>query len=292
MNLRKMLVRKRVPANLKTGLKRFNSGNDKKLAELKEAKEINKKNLAEIASLKNQNSEKDKFFSIIAHDLRGPLSSFLGLSECLMEDVQSMSIKDLQSLAESMHGSAKKLFALLENLLIWSKSRMGATQPVMQPVLLLTLMDKVESMYRAAADKKGLSIEKIDGDLMINCDDYLVETVLRNLIGNAVKFCNQGDKITISAEQFEHEVLVSVMDTGIGMSEEIVQGLFRLDSKVQQIGTAGEPSTGLGLLLCKEFVELHGGRIWAESEKGFGSAFHFTIPSPEQAVPEQTNQPG
>ncbi len=275
MKLKRILERTDISDDLRAELEKFQAENEKKVAELKKA---NEEALAEVVDLKNQNNEKDKFFSIIAHDLRGPLGNFSELCGILMEDLQAMSIKDLQEAANAMHLSAKNLFQLLENLLIWSKARMGLTQPVMKPVLLLTIIDRVENMYLQAAKKKGLSVVKIDGELMVHCDEYLVETVLRNLLGNAVKYCMRGDIITVSAERMDNEVLVSVMDTGIGMSPEILRELFCLNSKSQRPGTDGEPSTGLGLLLCKEFVELHGGHIWAESEKGVGSAFHFTIP--------------
>ena len=277
MKLKKILERTDIPENLRVELEKFNAENEKRIAELKEA---NEKALAEVAILKNQNSEKDKFFSIIAHDLRGPLGAFLEFSELLKNDLQCMSIKDLQEIAGSMNKSAKNLFQLLENLLIWSKARMGATKPVITLMNLDFIVDGVEHLYHEAAEIKGLLVEKRGCNLAVECDGYMLETILRNLVGNAIKYCMKGDRIIVLAKKSENEVEICVADTGIGMTPEIIAGLFRLDSNVQRQGTAGEPSTGLGLLLCKEFVELHGGKIWAESNKGFGSTFYFTIPIP------------
>lgn len=277
MKLKKILERTDIPENLRTELEKFNSENEKKIAELKEA---NEKALAEVAILKNQNSEKDKFFSIIAHDLRGPLGNFSELCGLLMEDLQVMSIKDLQEAASAMHLSAKKLYQLLENLLIWSKARMGSTKPVVTSMDLDLVVNGVEYLYHEAAEIKGLLVNKQDCNITVECDGYMLETILRNLVGNAIKYCMKGDRIIVSAKQSQHEVEICVADTGIGMTPEIIAGLFRLDSNVQRPGTAGEPSTGLGLLLCKEFVDLHGGKIWAQSNKGFGSSFYFTIPIP------------
>lgn len=276
MKLTKILSRGDIPQELRAELEKFRVDNEKKLAELRESQE---RALTEVASLRNQNSEKDKFFSIIAHDLKGPLGSFMGLSECLMDDIEQMSIKDLQEIANSMHKSANNLFQLLENLLVWSKARIGVTKPVVESVLLESLVYKVVHLYHVTAEIKGLKVEKQNLYLMVDCDSHMLETILRNLLSNAIKYCMKGDRIVVSARQLQNEVEISVADTGIGMTDEIISGLFRLDTQVQRVGTAGEPSTGLGLLLCKEFVDLHGGKIWAQGNKGIGSSFHFTIPT-------------
>lgn len=250
-----------------------------------EFKTREEKYLTEIVNLTNQHTEKDKFFSIVAHDLRGPLTSFLGLSQAIKEDLDNLSIKDLQNLADEMHRSAKNLFQLLENLLEWSKARTNRTELNLKKVSLFETILRVENLYSESARIKGVSIRnEVPTGLTLNCDNHMLETILRNLVGNAVKFCSKGNKITVSADQIAGGIEFSVADTGIGMNREMVQNIFALSSKAQRPGTAGELSIGLGLLLCKEFVEKHGGKIWVESKEGTGSVFHFTIPLNPTAI--------
>jgi len=274
--LKNLLKRGDISPELKIELEKCIEDIDRKNAKRKETEKQNSK---EITFLKQEIIEKDKFFSIIAHDLRGPLGHFIGLSDFLISDLELMSIKELQELAKNLDKSAKNVFELLENLLEWSRTRTG--QLVSNPVEI-NLRDellKVSSLYSASAIAKEIALHSNDLDVMINYDRHMLQAVLRNLINNSIKYCMKGDTVTVSSQRVDGFIEVSVSDTGIGMSKEILSGLFRIDSNVKREGTAHEPSTGLGLLLCKEFVELNGGKIWAESAKGMGSKFIFTIPA-------------
>lgn len=276
MKLKKILNMSGIPDDVKKELLEYQAENLKKIDKFeKDAAQA----LTEIAHLKSQIVEKDKFFSIVAHDLKGPLGSFLGLCECLMGEVGTMTINDLQEITSSMNTSANNLFKLLENLLDWSKARIGSTVPAIKWVDLHSVVDEAINLYRESAESKGIAIEKLTCMPSIQSDEQMLKTIVRNLIGNAVKYCSKGDSITVLTKQLSDNVEIQIIDTGIGMSPEILDGLFRLDLSVQRPGTNGELSTGLGLLLCKEFVELQGGKILAESKKGIGSTFSFTIPS-------------
>jgi PAS domain S-box-containing protein len=231
--------------------------------------------------LKKINIEKDKFFSIIAHDLRNPFTAFLGYSEMMVEDLESMTMDEIKGIATNLRNSSANLFSLLENLLEWSKSEQGMIRLNPESSELLPLITESISKIIDSAGAKRISIDySVDDGISVYVDRHIFQTIIRNLVSNAVKFTTDGGKITIAAiENPDKEVEVSVTDTGIGMSPEIVHNLFRLDGQIDRKGTRGEPSTGLGLILCKGFIEKHGGRIWVESQEGAGSVFYFTIPA-------------
>jgi len=230
--------------------------------------------------LQKTNAEKDKFFSIISHDLRGPFNGFLGLSKLLAESLQDMSQQEIRKMAGAMKNSAVNLFRLLENLLEWSRLQRGITSFEPGPFLLMPMI--AESMHPVMdlANKKEIdTIFEIPADLEVFADQYMLSSTIRNLASNAVKFTIKGGKVTMAAKTIPgNSVEISVRDTGIGMSPQMVADLFRLDVQTNRKGTDGEPSSGLGLLLCKEFVEKHGGKLRVESEEGKGSVFYFTIP--------------
>jgi len=230
--------------------------------------------------LQQANAEKDKFFSIIAHDLRSPFSNFLGVTQTLEEMLPQLTMDEIQSFAKSMRNSATILFRLLENLLQWSRIQRGLIPYEPEVCVLNSLTDDMISMSQESAKKKEIDIlVDIPDGLEIYSDKNMFNTTIRNLITNAVKFTQRGGKIMISAKVLDNDyVEVSVADTGIGMSQSMVENLFRIDVKSNRNGTEGEPSTGLGLLLCKEFAEKNRGKIRVESEEGKGSIFHFTIP--------------
>ncbi len=237
-------------------------------------------------NLLNINAEKDKFFSIIAHDLRGPFSGFLGLTQIMAEDLPNLTMDEIQDFSLSMKNSATNLFSLLENLLEWARMRQGLIPFEPKLIQLLPMVDESVRMIHESAKCKEIEITSyIQNDLAIYADRNTLQTVIRNLISNAVKFTPKGGKINIfSKATAEKSVEISVKDSGIGMSCLMVENLFRLDVKTNRLGTEGEPSTGLGLMLCKEFVEKHGGKIWVESKEGKGATFYFTIPyNKEQA---------
>lgn len=233
--------------------------------------------------LLNLNAEKDKFFSIVAHDLRSPFNSFLGLTQIMAEDLQSLSMSQIQNIALSMSKSANNLYALLENLLAWSRLQRGMTSFDPKSFLLMPKISESIELVCEMAHRKGIeTVVNMQEDLMVFADQNMLESTIRNVALNAVKFTNKGGKITICARSVSrNSIEISIRDTGIGMSRELLDKLFRIDEHISRAGTEGEASTGLGLLLSKEFIEKHGGRIWTESEEGRGSTFFFTFPSIE-----------
>ena len=179
-----------------------------------------------------------------------------------------------------MRDSATNLFRLLENLLEWSRLQRDITPFEPESFLLMCMMTESMRPVMDSANKKEIEISyEIPGDLEVFADENMLASTLRNLTSNAVKYTPKGGKVTITAKLVPgHSVEISVRDTGIGMTPEMVDDLFRLDVQTNRKGTDGEPSSGLGLLLCKDFVEKHGGKIWVESEEGKGSTFCFTLP--------------
>jgi len=236
-------------------------------------------------------AEKDKFFSIIAHDLRGPLSSFHGITQLMIEELPYMELTDLQELSVSMEKSATNLYRLLENLLEWAKMQRGLI-PYNPKVIQLfpSVKQSTETLVDSIKNKEIKIIYDIPVDIRVIADTNMLQTVIRNLVSNAVKFTPKGGKISLSAKTTaDKSVEISVRDTGIGMDQARIDNLFRIDVQTNRIGTEGEPSTGLGLILCKEFIEKHNGKIGVESEEGKGSRFFFTIPGP--AEPKEINVP-
>lgn len=251
--------------------------------------ELQQKNI----QLEELNVEKDKLFSIIAHDLRSPLSAFMGFTELMVQYLPSMEINDLQEMAESMHGSAESLYRLLENLLQWAKIQQNMVSFDPEDLPLLPIITESIAMVHEGARKKNIKIEySISEDINAFVDNNILQTVMRNLISNAVKFTPVGGFVKIAATNIEDGSLeIMVSDTGIGMREDMVKNLFDIHVKTNRPGTEGEPSSGLGLVLCKDFVEKLGGKIWVESQVGKGSVFTFSLPrKTEQEKPlEQVN---
>jgi PAS domain S-box-containing protein len=249
------------------------------------SRDITKNKLAEEEiKLKNEllqiiNSEKDKFFSILAHDLRGPLSAFVSATQIIAEEIQTMGIEEIKEITLSMKTSATNIYSLLENLLEWSRLRRGVMDFIPEKINLKKKIEECVAVLSESARKKGIEIlisipEVID----VLADSLMFDTVIRNLISNAIKFTPVGGKVTLTAGYIEdHTIEIKISDSGIGMTPELKDKLFLLNEKTSRKGTEGEPSTGLGLLLCKEFIEKHNGKIWVESEAGKGSTFSFTI---------------
>jgi PAS domain S-box-containing protein len=233
--------------------------------------------------LQNLNATKDKFFSIIAHDLRSPFNAFLGLTQMMVEELPSLTIAELQKMAAGMRNSATNLYQLLENLLQWAQIQKGALPFKPERVHLEVIINEsIERILESAKNKRiMIDLEKMESNMVL-ADTNMLQSVIRNLTSNAVKYTHAGGKVTITTKKVPGGfVEISIQDTGIGMSEKMADQLFRVDSQINRKGTNGEPSTGLGLVLCSEFVEKQGGKIWAESAEGKGSTFYFTIPSIE-----------
>lgn len=225
------------------------------------------------------NATKDKFFSIIAHDLKSPLNSLIGFLHILSARVDAFSPEELSKFARDMNKSVGSLMELLDNLLQWARSQ---TQTIDFEPSTLDLSDVVTSnisLVHASAQNKNLQvISEIEAGQTVFADKNMLSSVLRNLISNAIKFTPSGGQITISSQSLENEVEVKVQDTGIGIGPTGLEKLFRLDTYHTTLGTASEKGNGLGLILCKEFVERNGGTITVESEQKKGTTFRFTIP--------------
>ena len=233
------------------------------------------------------NAEKDKFFSIIAHDLRGPFNGFLGLTNLMAEEGPDLKQDEIQRIARNIRDSATNLFGLLENLLEWARLQRGITPFEPASTLLMPLLAESMNPVTDSANKKEIEITyEIPGDLEIFADEFMLSSTIRNLASNAVKFTKKGGKVTIAAKTLPgYSVEIAVRDTGIGMNSKMLDDLFRLDVQTNRRGTENEPSSGLGLIICKDFIEKHGGKLRVESKEGKGSVFYFTIPGSHKANP-------
>jgi signal transduction histidine kinase len=248
----------------------------------KQLEKANKKLRDSENHLKELNSTKDKFFSIIGHDLRNPLNALLGFSELISGNSRDYTSEEIQRYSKIINEAAKNIHLLIENLLEWSRSQSGNIDYNPETTELVPIIKETIKVFEIHADKKHVSINsEIPDDLTVTADRNLLSTILRNLVNNAVKFTPNGGNVRIYCEQSEQELTISIEDTGIGMSEQQLENLFRLNSNVTMPGTSEEKGTGLGLILCKEFVDMHRGKIWANSKPREGTTFSFTLPVKE-----------
>ncbi|AFN75485.1 response regulator receiver sensor signal transduction histidine kinase [Melioribacter roseus P3M-2] len=225
------------------------------------------------------NSAKDKLFSIIGHDLKNPIFTILGFSQILEEDYEEMTDEKKLEYIKTIYQTAASIQKLLENLLTWSRAQTGRLEVNLEPISIRNVINETVDIVATQAEKKNIEIiVNLNSTLMVYADNNLLETVVRNLLTNAIKFTNPGGRITVSTRDENGFVVVSVEDTGIGLSEADKNKLFRIDVNNAEIGHHKEKGTGLGLILCKEFCEKMGGSIWVESTLGKGSAFYFTVP--------------
>jgi PAS domain S-box-containing protein len=242
------------------------------------------------AQLHELNASKDKFFSIISHDLRGPFATLLGVSKLLEENAEAYPPDEIKKRVHWLRVYTKRLYTLLENLLTWSRLQRGA---MLQQPELIHLFDIVEdniALHAPKADEKEIVLTQTipQQHLQAYADHSMINTVIQNLISNALKFTPAGGHVTVSAREQHNIVEVSVSDTGIGIPPREFSKLFRIDAQYTHSGTAGEKGSGLGLILCHELVERNGGTIWVESEVGKGTTFRFTLPCQK---PEATATP-
>lgn len=213
------------------------------------------------AELKELNATKDKFFGIIAHDLKNPLSSLIGASELLINYVNQLDKDNILNISMLLHGSAQQGYALLENLLEWSMTQTGKLEFFTQKMILNEVIKDTISIFKTQATNKNVDLQcKINGILEAEFDKNLISSVLRNLLSNAIKFTPKNGRVFIQAYKAQDSIEICVKDTGIGIPEDIGNNIFRIDVKYTREGTEQEKGTGLGLLLCREFVERHGGR--------------------------------
>lgn len=252
--------------------------------ERKKSQESLQKNALELAELNKKlqeaNASKDKFFSIFSHDLKSPFQGLLGLSKALAEEYSSLSEEERLKYARYLNSTTQHLYNLIESMLQWSRIETGKIK--FQPVEIELHMEAayILSLLNGRLIKKNISVvNNIDQSARAYADPDLLNSVLQNLISNAIKFTNPGGKICLSLFESSPDVGVAVTDNGVGISEEVLQNLFRLDVRESRSGTEEEKGTGLGLIICKEIIEKHGGKIWAESQLGKGATFKFTLPA-------------
>jgi signal transduction histidine kinase len=234
--------------------------------------------------LQSLNATRDRFFSIIAHDLKSPFNQLLGLSELIESLAAKSDDEEIRKMALLINESAKRGKDLLENLLDWSRNQTGSIGFNPTEIPLASLIGDMVEMTHYYAKQKSIEIKMdIPPDLVVTADENMLKTVIRNLLTNAIKFTGSKGTIQIGAAQEQDQVHIAVQDNGVGIKQEILPKLFRVDQNPTTKGTSEEKGTGLGLILCKEFVDIHGGKIWAESSPGEGSVFHVVLPFPPGA---------
>ncbi len=228
--------------------------------------------------LKILNATKDKFFSIIGHDLRSPFHSLLGFSEVLLTEIDTLSHEEILQFTKGLNDDLKNLYGLLENLLSWSMLQRDLLEYNPVNLDLTDAVNKVMSIVKQSAKGKDISVtNNIKTGTLVYADNDMLRLVVQNLLINSIKFTKTGGLVTISSIEEVGFIEVSVLDTGIGIEPEKLSQLFNFTSVFTNKGTDGEKGTGLGLPLCREFVEKNGGKIWVESELGKGTKFTFTL---------------
>jgi signal transduction histidine kinase len=230
-------------------------------------------------ALQELNATKDKFFSIIAHDLKNSLQVQLSGSRLLSERIKNIDKKMIVIIGEELKTNTENLFALLENLLHWSRIQTGRIEHHPAKVELQELVDESLRLHKGNAREKGVRLDaEVEKGVFVYADKYMINSVIQNLISNAVKFTKKRGKVEIASKVTNGDVQIAVVDTGVGMKEDDIKKLFRIDEHHTTLGTADEKGSGLGLILCKEFVEKNRGKIWIKSNWGEGTTVYFTLP--------------
>ncbi len=223
--------------------------------------------------------DKDKFFSIIAHDLRGPLGSFMSISEYVSENIEELEIEDIKPLFKEMQNTGKGVYSLLENLLEWSRIQLGTISFTPEEFDLETVFEKTYNLLRVQAERKDIDLRIEAEGVRVRADRNMISTVLRNLVSNAVKYTPRGGRISVTHQKRVRDglVFVSVQDSGVGMEAHRVASLFDIADARSTLGTEKEKGSGLGLILCRELMALHGQSINAKSVIGEGTTMTFTL---------------
>jgi signal transduction histidine kinase len=234
------------------------------------------------ADLSNLNATKNKLFSIIAHDLRTPFNGILGLTELLVSNIKEQDIKDIEYILNKIRLQSKNTYQLLENLLSWAKTQTGQISFNPENLDLKTAIDETIDILLPLAENKGITIQvHHSAGSYVFADADMLNTILRNLVTNAIKYSEMNSVVYILCKSTDGCTEITVTDHGTGMDEEELEKLFRQDVQRSKAGTQNERGTGLGLIICKEFIERHKGSISVESEVNKGSKFKFTIPDRE-----------
>lgn len=249
--------------------------------------ELNEQLALSEQQLKDLNARKDKLFSIVSHDVKNMLVSSLGFAKLLVSDADTLPRDMIKEFAEHVHNATTNTYDLLENLLTWARMQTGRMQYQRAWHGITDVIENNLTMLKESAAKKSIVLKREgDRDAQVYADRNMINSVLQNLISNAIKFTEPGGEVTVASRSFNHIVEISVTDTGVGIRPEHLDKLFRIDVQHSSPGTDDEKGTGLGLVLCKEMIEKNEGRIWVESELGKGSSFHFTLPCAEATEPD------
>lgn len=278
---RNITERKKIETELKEYIEKLELTTKQLEDNSRRLQKLNKQLEESREELKILNSQKDVFFSIIAHDLKSPFTSLLGFTQYLIQEYDSLSKEEIREFTFNIDRSAKHVYNLLENLLQWSRIKTGRMEFAQIKIDMHDIASEVINLYQPNAIRKKIKlINRVPSKVIAFADNYMINTVFRNLIANAIKFTNANGSITISAEKQENFVNVRIQDTGIGIAEEDIEKLFKIDEHYSTTGTENEKGTGLGLILCKEFIEKHNGTIRVESKLNSGTSFIFTLPLP------------
>jgi signal transduction histidine kinase len=230
-------------------------------------------------NMKQLNVDKDRFMAILAHDLKSPFNALLGFSEELKDNVRTLSIDQIESYVTNINSSAQNSFNLLEDLLIWARLQQGQMPYRPQKLNFIEIYRNVSAVLKSNADAKNISVNCFTSDdISVYADPDMLKTILRNLLSNAIKFTNKGGTINISATLTFSNTTIVISDNGIGILPDDLTKLFDISKIYTTRGTEKEKGTGLGLVLCKELVVRHGGKIWVESQPGIGSDVKFILP--------------
>ena len=229
--------------------------------------------------LSELNATKDKFFSIIAHDLKNPFNALMGFSSLLIDSFDDYNDEEKLDLIQTMSDASENAYKLLQNLLEWSRSQTGSIKWNPDTIKLDQISKDTFALLENAALNKKISLQNlIPKNAKAYADGNMITTVIRNLLSNSLKYTLSGGEIKLYSSKNDNEIELTVEDNGVGIRKEDIHKLFRIDINFSTNGTNSETGTGLGLILCKEFVEKNGGKIWVESEQGIGSKFKFTMP--------------
>jgi two-component system, sensor histidine kinase and response regulator len=227
-------------------------------------------------------NDKNQFFSIIAHDLRGPLGSSVGLAQLLNEEVEDYSREEIKEITEMLYESNKNSYKLLENLLDWARVQTGMIEFSPKKIVLNNLIQENVELNKLTALNKNIKLWfEASESVEVNADKNMIDTIVRNLLTNAIKFTGKNGEIKVQLQRKNNMAEISITDNGIGIPDNVKEKLFKINRKATQKGTNNETGSGLGLLLCNEFIAKHQGEIIAESEPGKGSVFRFTLPLPQ-----------
>ncbi len=247
--------------------------------DITERKRTEKKLKEQTELLNELNITKDKFLTIMAHDLKGPFNSILGLTELLLAEYDNISEDERLSYINLLYNSSNSTYKLLENLLEWARLQRGHIDMLPEELNLMDLINEsIEPSLPNAAQKEITVVKNIENHILVKADNNSIKTIIRNLFNNAIKYTPNGGLVEFNAIRNANSVEVSIADTGIGMSPKTISKLFKIEESHSMVGTNNESGTGLGLILCKDIIDKNNGKIWVESEPGKGSVFKFSIP--------------